>query len=174
MLFYHLPTVCPARESGAPNYVPERPNCCKGRRASSQCAQHGTTHSTTQRKSARHGATDCRDMLRKVPADCLLVSTENRHCARKLCDSGPVLEIFVGVDDARWPVRHASMHDSLQTGKLLSQGGQRANVSDLSSPCSIDKCRPVEEARERYWLGSKNVVPSTEQSPHNRPNAIQL
>ena len=48
----------------------------------------------------------------------MLVSTENRLSIRQICDSGPFLVIFVGVDDAMWPVRHASMHDLPQTGKL--------------------------------------------------------
>ena len=91
--------------------------------------------------------------------ECLLVSTENRLSIRQVCDSGPFLEIFAGVDDAIWPVKYASMHNLPQTGKR-PQPRRVSNVqtcpSDLSGPCSIDKCRPIEEARKCYWLGSKN------------------
>jgi hypothetical protein len=115
-------------------------NCCKD--AASQ-------HNVTQR-SRRSG---------HLLAKHLLVFAENRLGIRQVCDSGPFLEIFAGVNDAIWPVRHASMHDLPQTGKL-PQPRRVSKVqtcpSDLSGPCSIDKSRPVKEARKRYWLGSKN------------------
>ena len=79
-------------------------NCCKD--AASQ-------HNVTQR-SRRSG---------HLLAKHLLVFTENRLGIRQVCDSGPFLEIFAGVNDAMWPVRHASMHDLPQTVSSRSLAG---------------------------------------------------